>query len=213
MLIVARLDWLTSTFCLPCMRNHIAFCLCPSQRGKRSGEDGGSQVYHGLHLQSVRRRSQSTGDVPSRTVCARWTHKTSGILQMLGCTCWMSWENINKFSEKSSEGKKTERFLLTGWRFARPTGGYFCRQLTDEGIFHLKKSWHNQGLCVKVFRTGMKTFVLFRAFIPVLDWILGLSSSSPQHFISPSAASYFVQPPSAIWQPPPSLQNQQMSTS
>lgn len=32
------------------------------QWGERSREDCGSQIHHGLHLQSVRRRTQSTGE-------------------------------------------------------------------------------------------------------------------------------------------------------
>lgn len=43
-------------------------------------------------------------------------------------------------------------------------------------------------------------------FLP-LDSILGLSSSSLEPIISPSAASYFVQPHSAIWQGPPPTSN------
>lgn len=39
-----------------------------SQRWERSWEDGGGQVYHGLHLQSIRRWSQSPGESCSFSV-------------------------------------------------------------------------------------------------------------------------------------------------
>lgn len=101
-------------------------CLFP-QRRERSGEDGGSQIYHGLHLQSVRGRSQSTGEgscsffflfcslffISSRTVCAQRMYRMFDILGMLRCCGSVGRENACKhFKEMLCWPFVLHRFVL-----------------------------------------------------------------------------------------------------
>ncbi len=176
---------------------------------ERGREDGGSQIYHGLHLQSVRGRIQSAGERSS------FFFFLSGHCVIDARDVWDSWDvELHRLNDNWAFFEEILRWSRGCWLNAKRSLECVC-DIFRVMVILLHRYHSNvfaciflvplvESLCRWCNVTADKQPVaasFLHLFLSLHPIPLLLSSSFLPHY-QPISSLLFAQPPSAIWQPP-----------